>query len=103
MANWNGATDWQGTVPYAGQIPIAGWDYAIESGAWIAVPSIFRLRLVGTGSAEVSSRDRLLAESAVTTYNASGATNQIEFPFLGDGAVEMKVVFPGTLTVEILV
>ncbi|MBU6163278.1 MAG: hypothetical protein KGO50_19370 [Myxococcales bacterium] len=103
MPNWNGATDWQNTVPI-GKPPIAhiGWSPGLQSGVWVPAPSIFRLRLVGTGSAVVVSRDRLGAESSVDTYTATSATNQIEFPFLGDAATEMQVTFPSTLTVEVL-
>lgn len=80
------------------------WNGVSFSGEWISAPSIFRLRLVGTGTITVDSRDRLGAiATAVETYTISGATNQIEFPWLGDGAVEMRVTYPATATVEVLV
>lgn len=80
------------------------WNGVSFSGEWISAPSIFRLRLVGTGTITVDSRDRLGAiTTAVETYTISGATNQIEFPWLGDGAVEMRVTYPATATVEVLV
>lgn len=77
---------------------------AITTGTWVKVPSIFRLRLVGTGTVTLDARDRLnVITTAVETYTISGATNQIEFPWLGDGAVEMRVTYPATATVEVLV
>lgn len=80
------------------------WNGVSFSGQWISAPSIFRLRLVGTGTITVDSRDRLGAiTTAVETYTISSATNQIEFPWLGDGAVEMRVTYPATATVEVLV
>jgi len=80
------------------------WNGVSFSGEWISAPSIFRLRLVGTGTITVDSRDRLGAiTTAVETYTISSATNQIEFPWLGDGAVEMRVTYPATATVEVLV
>ena len=80
------------------------WNGVSFSGEWISAPSIFRLRLVGTGTITVDSRDRLGAiTTAVETYTISGATNQIEFPWLGDGAVEMRITYPATATVEVLV
>lgn len=80
------------------------WNGVSFSGQWISAPSIFRLRLVGTGTITVDSRDRLGAiTTAVETYTISSATNQIEFPWLGDGAVEMRVTYPAAVTVEVLV
>ena len=80
------------------------WNGVSFSGQWLSAPSIFRLRLVGTGTITVDSRDRLgVITTAVETYAISSATNQIEFPWLGDGAVEMRVTYPATATVEVLV
>jgi len=80
------------------------WNGVSFSGQWLSAPSIFRLRLVGTGTITVDSRDRLgVITTAVETYTISSATNQIEFPWLGDGAVEMRVTYPATATVEVLV
>lgn len=79
------------------------WTGASYSGEWISAPSIFRLRLVGTGTITVDSRDRLgVVTTGVENYFISGASNQIEFPYLGDGAVEMRVTYPSTATVEVL-
>lgn len=76
---------------------------AITTGAWVKVPSIFRLRLVGTGTVTLDARNRLnVITTGVQSYTASGATDQIEFPFLGENAVQMRANFPSGLTVEVL-
>lgn len=73
------------------------------SGVWAHAPSVFRLLLVGSGVAIVDARDVLgNVDAAVATFTANDATNQIEFPYLGDDAVELRVTFPSTLTVEVL-
>lgn len=77
--------------------------YSLANGTWASAPSVFRLRLTGTGTVVIDSRDALGVESlAVATFIASAATNQIEFPYLGDGAIEMRATFPNTMTVEVL-
>jgi hypothetical protein len=103
MPNWNGAIDWTSTLPTgSSQTAVVGWRN-VPSGGWVAMPSIFRLRLIGTGMVTIDSRDRLgTVTTGVETFSASGATNQIEFPFLGDAATEMRATFPSTLTVEVL-
>jgi hypothetical protein len=78
------------------------WNGVSFSGQWLSAPSIFRLRLVGTGAITVDSRDRLgVITTNVENYSISGA-DIIEFPWLGDGAVEMRVTYPATVTVEVL-
>jgi hypothetical protein len=75
----------------------------ITSGVWVEAPSIFRLRLVGTGTITIDSRDRLnVVTTAVETYTISGATNQIEYPYLGEAAVDMRATFPSAVIVEVL-
>ena len=39
---------------------------------------------------------------AVGNFSATSATNQIEFPYLGDACDEMRMTYPATLTVEVL-
>jgi hypothetical protein len=77
--------------------------YSLTNGTWASAPSVFRLRLTGTGTVVIDSRDALGVESlAVATFIASAATNQIEFPYLGDAAVALRATFPNTMTVEVL-
>ena len=76
---------------------------AVTSGTWITVPSIFRLRFTGTGAAVLDSRDSLgVITSAVNSYTLSGATDQIEFPYAGDNAVNIRVTLTGTVTCEVI-
>jgi hypothetical protein len=73
------------------------------SGAWMKMPSIFRLRLTGTGTVTIDSKDSLgNITSAVATYIVSGATDQIEFPYAGDNAVAIRATFSGDITVEVI-
>lgn len=77
--------------------------YLLTSGEWSKAPSIFRLRLTGTGSVVIDSRDKLGAiASNIATYVLSSATNQIEFPYLGDVASDIRATFGPGITVEIL-
>lgn len=73
------------------------------SGVWVKAASIFRLRLTGTGTVTMDSRNRLgVITTGTHTATASGATNQIEFPYAGDDATELLFTFPNTLTVEVI-
>lgn len=74
----------------------------LVSGRWVSPPSLFRLRLVGTGVVEVYAKDGLGTVTNVASLSAIGAINQIEFPYLGDAAVDMLCVFPNTVSVEVL-
>lgn len=73
------------------------------SGMWMKVPSLFRLRLTGTGSCVIDSRNRLgVVTNAIATYSPSGATNQIEYPYPGEDAAEIRATLTGTTTVEVI-
>ena len=76
---------------------------ALTSGEWVTIPSIFRLRLTGTGTAVIDSRDSLGAvTSEVASYTLTAATDQIEFPYAGDNAVAIRVTLTGTATAEVI-
>ena len=76
---------------------------ALTSGEWVTIPSIFRLRLTGTGTVVMDSRDSLGGVAlAVESYSPSGATDQIEFPYAGDNAVAIRVTLTGTATAEVI-
>jgi hypothetical protein len=93
----------RGAAEYVFGLPSVFEKQELRSDAWYSAPSIFRLRLVGSGTLTIDSRNSLGEFSgAVETYSASDATDQIEFPFLGAGAVEMRLRFPTTLSVEII-
>lgn len=76
----------------------------VTSGAWMKVPSIFRLRITGTGTLQMDSKDSLgnitLATFPLTSYTAE--TDKIEFPYAGDDAVTIRVTLTGTLTCEVI-
>lgn len=76
---------------------------SLTSGAWMKVPTIFRLRLTGTGTCVVDSRNRLgVVSTGIASYSPSGATNEIEYPYPGDDAVEIRVTLTGTCQAEVL-
>lgn len=73
------------------------------SGTWMKCPSIFRLRLTGTGTVTIDSRDTLgNIAASVASYTVSGATDQIEFPYAGDNAVAIRATLTGTATAEVI-
>lgn len=73
------------------------------SGAWFKTPSIFRLRFTGTGTATLDSRDSLgNITVGVNSYTLSGAVDQIEFPYAGDNAVNIRVTMTGNVTCEVI-
>jgi hypothetical protein len=64
---------------------------------------VFRLRLTGTGTATMDAKDSLdNITSAVAVFTASGATDQIEFPYAGDNAVAVRFTLTGSVTVEVI-
>ncbi len=81
----------------------AEWVGSALSRGWMNVPSIFRIRLTGTGQIILDARNSLGEETiAVASYDVTSATNQIEFPYLGDDAVEMRVTLTGSAQLEVL-
>lgn len=83
--------------------PAAGGSFRVTSGSWFSAPSIFRLRLTGTGSISVDAQNALgVITVGVFSTAANSATNQIEFPYLGDDATQMRVNITGSVTVEVL-
>jgi len=75
----------------------------LPDGVWIKIPSIFRLRLTGTGSVTLDARNALNEiTTEVASFSASSATNQIEFPYPGDDAIEIRATYTGTCVAEII-
>lgn len=75
----------------------------LVSGEWKKVPSMMRLRLTGTGTCTVDSKNALdTISSDLFVYTATGATNQIEFPYLGDDATHIRVTLTGDVTAEVI-
>lgn len=76
---------------------------AMTSGTWMRVSSIFRLRLTGTGNVTVDAKDWAgNITTSVESYSIIGATDQIEYPYLGEDAVAMRVTLTGTATAEVI-
>jgi len=74
----------------------------LADGVWATIPSIFRLRLTGTGTVVIDSKDSLgNITTGVASYTVSGATDQIEFPYAGDNAVMIRATLTGT-TAEVI-
>jgi hypothetical protein len=87
----------------AGNSGAAAAPRALVSGEWTAFAGLTRLRLVGTGTVSVDSRSRLgTITSAVFFASATAATDQIEFPYFGDSAVDIRPTITGSLVVELL-
>src|SRR5688500_9571471 len=75
----------------------------LVSDEWKKVPSLIRLRLTGTGTCVVSSKNALdVISPGLYTYSINGATNQIEYPYLGDEAIYIRVTLTGSCTAEVL-
>lgn len=92
---------------YAAELTAAGFSAlavtGMNAGVWTRVPSLFRLRLVGTGTVVLDSMDSLgNITLGVHTATATNATNQIEFVYAGDAAVAVRANTTGSLTVELL-
>jgi len=70
---------------------------------WMTIPSIFRLRITGTGTVTIDASDSLgNITLAVHVAVATAATDQIEFPYAGDDAVEIRATLGGTTTCEVI-
>lgn len=75
----------------------------LSDGVWTTIPSVFRLRLTGTGTVTLDSKDAAgNITTGVASYTVSGATDQIEFPYAGDHAVAIRATLTGTATVEVI-
>ncbi|CAB4160610.1 hypothetical protein UFOVP728_3 [uncultured Caudovirales phage] len=90
---------WDSKVKLSDLVALDG----LTSGVWVRAPSIFRLRLTGTGTVTLDARNKLnVVTTSVASFVTTSATNQIEFPYLGDDAYEMRATFPASMTVEVL-
>lgn len=80
-------------------------NYAVGSApsVWLDVPSIFRVRVTGSGTVRMDARDSLgNITLSVDTFSASGAADQIEFPYAGDNVIQVRFVSTGTATAEVI-
>lgn len=92
------STNLTGMVDFSGMLM-----GALVSGQWFSQPSIFRLLLNGTGTVTLDSKD---AGGVITTgvFSAmlTNAVNQIEFPYAGDGAIQIRASLTGTATAQVI-
>lgn len=72
-------------------------------GNWMRVPTIFRLRLTGTGTVTIDAKDGLgnITES-VAVYTPSSATDQIEYLYPGEDTVYIRAIIEGSAGVEVI-
>ena len=75
----------------------------LVSGQWSRCPTMFRLRLVGIGAVTLDAKNTSgTVTTGVYSISASGATDQIAFPFIGNDASYVRATFANTVTVEML-
>lgn len=75
----------------------------LTTAVWFKVPSIFRLRFTGTGTATIDAKDSLgNISTSVATYTLASATDQIEYPYLGEYAVMIRATLTGNVTAEVI-
>lgn len=74
------------------------------AGQWVRPPSIFRLRLSGTGTVSMDSKNKLgtITSNTFGPVTFSGETGRIEFPFSGTDADSVRFNISGSAVVEIL-
>lgn len=97
------ATDANGNTVLVGSDGNSVFKGPMESGVWFSTPSIFRLRLTGTGTVTLDAKNSLgTITLAVSSYTLASATDQIEFPYAGDNAVAVRATLTGTATAEVI-
>lgn len=76
---------------------------ALASGVWKPCTGLPRLLLNGTGTVTIDARNRAgSVTSAAYTTTLASAVNQIDFPFFGDDAVEVRAAYTGSASAEIV-
>lgn len=74
----------------------------ILSGSWFNVPSSFRLLFNGTGAVQISNLTASgVTNSNVFSYTLSGSNNELH-SYISEDASQIKVVFPNTVTVSLM-
>jgi hypothetical protein len=85
------------------QAQVSAFPGPLIAGAWKRIFSLPRLLLSGTGTVTIDARNRAgTVAPAVATYTLTAANGQIEYPYFGDDAVEVRATFTGTATAEII-
>lgn len=85
------------------QAQMSAFPGPLINGAWKRIFSLPRLLLSGTGIVTIDARNRAgTVVLAVETYTLTAASGQIEYPYFGDDAVEVRASITGTATAEII-
>lgn len=104
-ADWEAGLVTSNKAVYVQEAPIPNPEahVMLDTGAWQRVPSVFRLLLNGTGTITLDSRDAAgTITSAYAIYTKTDAVNDIEWPYPGADAVEIRATLTGTLNAEVL-
>lgn len=90
--------------PLTGGIDFSGMLMgSLADSVWFNPPSIFRLLLNGTGTVTLDSKDAAgTITTSVFSVTLTGAVNQIEFPYAGDGAIQIRAALTGTATAQVI-
>jgi hypothetical protein len=85
-------------------VAISGPYYGpLQTGVWAVCPPLFKLRLTGSGTCVMDARSAAgTITTGVESYTATGSTTQIEFPYPGDDAKEIRVTLTGTCAAEVM-
>lgn len=76
---------------------------ALSAGVWRPVTGLPRLLLNGTGTVTIDARNRAgTVTTAVYSNTLASAVNQIDFPFFGEDAVEIRAAYTGSASAEIV-
>ena len=72
-------------------------------GNWMRVPTIFRLRIFGSGTITIDAKDgEGNVTESVASYSPAGATDQIEYLYPGEDAVAIRANITGACGVEVI-
>ncbi len=75
----------------------------LADGQWKRTSGLPRLLLNGTGTVTIDARNRAgTITEGVFEATISGASDQIDYPFFGNDAVEVRATLTGTATAEIV-
>lgn len=76
---------------------------ALVADTWRPVTGLPRLLLNGTGTVTIDARNRAgTVTTAVYSNTLTSAINQIDFPFFGEDAVEIRAAYTGSASAEIV-
>lgn len=76
----------------------------VTPGEWIPFSGLIRLLCTGTGVLTMDSRNSLrdITLAVHGPVSLVSATNQVEFPYPGDDAVEIRLSLTGTATAKVI-